>query len=60
MTMVPVKPEIAARAHVSSFEDYQRSYRRSLEDPEGFWREQAEILTWTRARWTSRGTAAGG
>ena len=46
MTMVPVKPEIAARAHVSSLEAYQRSYRRSLDDPEGFWREQAGILTW--------------
>ena len=46
MNTIPVKTHIAAGAHISSFEDYQRLYRRSLDDPEGFWREQAEILTW--------------
>jgi acetyl-CoA synthetase len=44
--MIPVPPVIAAGAHVKSLEDYWRLYRRSLSDPEGFWREQAEILTW--------------
>jgi acetyl-CoA synthetase len=44
--MIPVKPEIARRAHVASLADYAREYQRSLEDPEGFWREQASILTW--------------
>jgi acetyl-CoA synthetase len=46
MTMIPVKPEIATRAHVGSLEEYKRLYRLSLDDPEGFWRRQAEILTW--------------
>jgi acetyl-CoA synthetase len=44
--MIPVKPEIAAKAHVKSLEEYQEIYRRSIEDPEGFWREQAAILDW--------------
>ena len=46
MTMIPVKPEIAGRAHIKSLEEYRRLYRLSLDDPEGFWRKQAEILTW--------------
>jgi acetyl-CoA synthetase len=44
--MIPVKPEIAAKAHVKSLTQYQEMYRRSLDDPEGFWREQSEILDW--------------
>ncbi|MCH9648940.1 MAG: acetate--CoA ligase [Deltaproteobacteria bacterium] len=44
--MIAVKPNIAARAHVSSLEEYQRLYRQSLEDPQAFWGEQGERLTW--------------
>jgi len=44
--MIPVKPEIRAGAHIRSMEEYRRLYRLSLDDPEGFWRKQAEILTW--------------
>jgi acetyl-CoA synthetase len=44
--MVPVKPDIARRAHIGSLEEYQRLYRESLERPEEFWRRQADILTW--------------
>jgi acetyl-CoA synthetase len=44
--MIPVKPEIAARAHIRSLEEYRRLYRLSLDDPEGFWRNQAEIISW--------------
>jgi acetyl-CoA synthetase len=44
--MIPPKPHIAAAAHIKSLDDYERLYRRSLEDPEGFWREQARLLTW--------------
>ena len=46
MTFVPVKPEIAAKAHIPSLEEYKRLYRLSLDDPEGFWRKQAEIVSW--------------
>ena len=44
--MIPVKPSIAAKAHVKSMEQYQELYRRSIEQPEEFWREQAAILDW--------------
>ena len=44
--MIPVKPHIAERAHIKSLEQYQEMYRRSVEQPEAFWREQAGILDW--------------
>jgi len=44
--MVPVKPAIAASARIGSMEEYETLYRRSLDDPEGFWREQASRLSW--------------
>jgi len=37
----PVPADFAARAHVNA-EQYQAMYQRSVEDPEGFWAEQAE------------------
>jgi acetyl-CoA synthetase len=36
------------RSHVQSLDDYKRLYRRSLEDPEGFWAEHARRLEWFR------------
>src|SRR3954466_7143971 len=44
--MIPVKPQIAARAYIKSLEEYQEMYRRSLEAPQAFWREAAGILDW--------------
>jgi acetyl-CoA synthetase len=44
--MIPVKPEIRAGAHIRSMEEYQRLYRLSLDDPEGFWKKQADNITW--------------
>ncbi len=42
----PVPPEVAARAHINA-ETYRELYRRSVDDPEGFWAEQAEaFVTW--------------
>ena len=41
-----VKPRVRERAHLKSMEEYQRLYRRSLEDPAGFWAEQARNLDW--------------
>jgi len=38
------------RAHVGSLADFDRLYRRSLDDPEGFWAEAAAGLHWFR-RW---------
>ncbi len=42
----PPKDHIRAKAHISSMEEYERLYRLSLDDPEGFWAEQAETLDW--------------
>jgi acetyl-CoA synthetase len=40
-------------AYISSFEEYQALYRRSIKDPEGFWSEQAsELLVWHK-KWKS-------
>ncbi|HEY8022131.1 MAG TPA: acetate--CoA ligase [Thermoanaerobaculia bacterium] len=44
--MIPVKPDIAANALVSSLEQYREMYRRSIERPEEFWRDQAAALDW--------------
>ncbi len=44
--MIPVKPHIAAAAHVKSMEQYREMYRASIEQPEKFWREQAAIIDW--------------
>jgi acetyl-CoA synthetase len=47
-----VKPEIAATVHINQA-DYQALYRRSVEEPEKFWAEQAEqFLDWNRS-WQS-------
>ena len=44
----PVKPEWAARAWITR-EKYEEMYRRSVEDPEGFWAEQARtFIDWYR------------
>ena len=42
----PPPPEFAAKAHVKSLEEYETLYRRSIQDPEGFWAEIARELHW--------------
>ena len=34
------------RAHISSMEEYEEMYERSIEDPEAFWGEQADRIDW--------------
>jgi acetyl-CoA synthetase len=46
----PPPPEFAAHAHVKSLAEYERLWQRAKDDPQGFWAEQAESLTWAR-RW---------
>jgi len=41
-----VPEALQAGAHISSMEQYEEMYKRSLEDPEGFWGEEAETLDW--------------
>jgi len=48
VSLLPVKPHIANGAHIGSMDAYHALYRRSLDDPEGFWREQARRLDWYR------------
>ncbi|WP_298377538.1 acetate--CoA ligase [Azospirillum sp.] len=43
----PVKPEIAAAAHVNA-EAYARMYEQSIQDPEAFWGEQGKRLDWIK------------
>jgi acetyl-CoA synthetase len=42
----PVPDSFRAKAFISSIEQYEKMYRRSLDDPNGFWGEYAETLTW--------------
>ena len=46
----PVPAEWAERAFIDS-QDYEEKYRRSIEDPEGFWREESARLDWIKP-WT--------
>lgn len=40
--------EFSEKAHVKSMEEYEALHKRSVEDPEGWWSEQAEALTWQK------------
>ncbi len=42
----PPPAEFAAKAHVKSLAEYEQIYRRSVEDPEGFWADAARELHW--------------
>jgi acetyl-CoA synthetase len=44
--MIPPKPHVSERAHVKSLAQYEAMYRRSVEEPEEFWREMAGTLEW--------------
>jgi acetyl-CoA synthetase len=41
-------PDFAARARISSLEEYRRLYRESIDDPETFWSREARELLWRR------------
>ncbi len=46
-SLYPVRPEIAASAHVSA-ERYRAMAEQAKADPEGYWREQAGRVSWMR------------
>ena len=46
-TLIAVKPEIAAQAHVTA-KTYRAMARRAADDPAGFWAEQARRLDWIK------------
>src|SRR5690606_5602081 len=44
----PVPTQWAENALIDE-QAYQKKYRRSIEDPEGFWREEAARLNWIKS-----------
>jgi len=52
----PVPAEWAARAYVDAA-GYAEKYRRSIDDPQGFWREESARLDWIRP-WTKLSKAS--
>ena len=44
----PPSAEFAKRAAIGSFAEYQAIHKRSVEEPEAVWAEQADALTWFR------------
>ena len=42
----PPSKEFSAKAHIKSLEEYKGIYERSIQDPDGFWEEQAQNLEW--------------
>ena len=43
----PPPADAAQKAHIRSFEQYKEMYDRSINDPDGFWLEQAKsVLSW--------------
>ncbi len=42
----PPSKEFSEVAHIKSLAEYQTLYKRSIEDPDGFWGEQAQNLEW--------------
>jgi len=47
-----VPAEVAERAHISN-DQYEQMYERSLEDPDGFWAEQAEEFVAWFEKWNT-------
>jgi acetyl-CoA synthetase len=45
----PPDPAFSKNAWIESIDEYERLYKRSVEDPEGYWAERAEdALVWTK------------
>ncbi len=42
---------VTDRAHVQTMEEYQELYKRSVEDPEGFWADMAEQMLHWEKKW---------
>ncbi|HEX5643273.1 MAG TPA: acetate--CoA ligase [Thermoleophilia bacterium] len=47
--LFPPSPEFQKNAYFKSMEEYEAAYKRSVEDPEGYWAERAkDALVWTK------------
>lgn len=42
----PPRAQLAAKAHIANIKDYEALYKRSIEDSDNFWLEQAQNLDW--------------
>ena len=58
---ISASSEFSYKAHIRSRQDYDALYRRSIEDPDGFWGEAAdEHLDWFKHWDTSLRRGSGG
>jgi len=46
----PPPANIAAGAHIKSFDEWQQMYDRSIQDPDGFWSDIADQFVW-QSKW---------
>ncbi len=47
--LFPPSPEFSKNAYFKSMDEYEAAYKRSVEDPEGYWSERAkDALVWTK------------
>ena len=47
--LFPPSPEFQKNAYFKSMDEYEAAYKRSVEDPEGYWAERAkDALVWTK------------
>lgn len=44
----PPPKELQEKAHIKGAAEYEKLYRESIEDPDGFWGRMGEILDWSR------------
>ncbi len=46
--LIPPPASFAAKAHIKSNDEYERMYRQSIEDPDGFWGDIAQQFVWQK------------
>ncbi len=51
-SLFPPTEEQSKKAWISSMDQYKKMYQRSIDDPDGFWAEQAENFHWHK-KWTN-------
>ncbi|MFL5425675.1 MAG: acetate--CoA ligase [Myxococcales bacterium] len=44
--VIPPAPQFAEKARIGALDKYRALYDRSISDPDGFWAEEAERITW--------------
>ncbi len=49
--VIPVPEWVKKNAYIKSMDEYEAMYKRSVDDPEGFWAEQAEEYLYWEKKW---------